>query len=134
IVLSTFVFLWGLPQVKALLDGFWLPKIPVPGLHNLIQRVPPVVPNRILIVLNTRSRDRSGRYATQGVTEWVSFPGFDLVFGFDYPRRPYCFVFPKASAGQTRSGYIFVKPGLSIPEISLRNRALAECTILFRCA
>ena len=44
IVLSTFVFLWGLPQVKALLDGIWLPKIPVPGLHNLIQRVPPVVP------------------------------------------------------------------------------------------
>ena len=44
IVLSTFVFLWGLPQVKALLDGIWLPKIPVPSLHNLIQRVPPVVP------------------------------------------------------------------------------------------
>jgi lactate permease len=44
IVLSVFVFLWGLPQVKAFLDGLWLPKIPVPGLHNLVQKVPPVVP------------------------------------------------------------------------------------------
>jgi lactate permease len=43
IILSIFVFCWGLPQVKAFLDGIWLPKIPVPGLHNLIQRVPPVV-------------------------------------------------------------------------------------------
>ncbi|MBV8899237.1 MAG: L-lactate permease [Verrucomicrobia bacterium] len=44
IVLSLFVFLWGLPQVKAFLDGLWLPKVPVPGLHNLVQKVPPVVP------------------------------------------------------------------------------------------
>jgi lactate permease len=44
VVLSLFVFLWGLPQIKAFLDGLWLPKIPVPGLHNLVQKVPPVVP------------------------------------------------------------------------------------------
>jgi lactate permease len=43
ILLSLFVFVWGLPQVKAFLDGLWLPKIPVPGLHNLVQKVPPVV-------------------------------------------------------------------------------------------
>jgi lactate permease len=43
LILSLFVFLWGLPQVKAFLDGLWLPKIPVPGLHNLVQKVPPVV-------------------------------------------------------------------------------------------
>jgi len=43
IVLSLFVFLWGLPQVKAFLDALWLPKVPVPGLHNLVQKVPPVV-------------------------------------------------------------------------------------------
>ncbi|MBW0000269.1 MAG: L-lactate permease [Verrucomicrobia bacterium] len=44
VVLSVFVFLWGLPQIRAFLDGLWLPKIPVPGLHNLVQKVPPVVP------------------------------------------------------------------------------------------
>lgn len=47
IVLSVFVFLWGLPQIKAFLDGLWLPKIPVPGLHNLVQKVLPVVPKPV---------------------------------------------------------------------------------------
>jgi lactate permease len=37
------VFLWGLPQVKAFLDGYTIIKINVPGLHNLVQRMPPVV-------------------------------------------------------------------------------------------
>ncbi|PYQ17704.1 MAG: lactate permease, partial [Acidobacteria bacterium] len=37
------VFVWGLPQTKALLDGISILRIPVPGLHNLVQRVPPVV-------------------------------------------------------------------------------------------
>jgi lactate permease len=44
IILSILVFLWGLPQVKAWLDGISAIRIPVPGLHNLIERVPPVVP------------------------------------------------------------------------------------------
>jgi lactate permease len=35
--------LWGLPQVKAFLDGLSIFKIPVPGLNNMIERVPPVV-------------------------------------------------------------------------------------------
>jgi lactate permease len=38
------VFLWGIPQVKGWLDALWSPKFPVPGLHNLVSRVPPVVP------------------------------------------------------------------------------------------
>jgi lactate permease len=45
IILSALVFLWGLPQVKAWLDGISVVRIPVPGLHNLIERVPPVVPS-----------------------------------------------------------------------------------------
>ena len=44
IILSVLVFCWGLPQVKAWLDGISVVRIPVPGLHNLIERVPPVVP------------------------------------------------------------------------------------------
>jgi lactate permease len=43
IVLSIFVFVWGLPQMKALLNGILLPKLEIPGLHNMVQRTMPVV-------------------------------------------------------------------------------------------
>ena len=43
IILSVVVFVWGLPQTKALLDGISAPKIPVPGLDKLVLRMPPVV-------------------------------------------------------------------------------------------
>jgi lactate permease len=43
LILSVFVFLWGVPQVKAALDGVWVAKLPVAGLNELVQKVPPVV-------------------------------------------------------------------------------------------
>ena len=43
LILCVFVFVWGMPQVAAGLDGLWLATLPVPGLHELVQRVPPVV-------------------------------------------------------------------------------------------
>jgi lactate permease len=43
IVLSVIVFVWGLPQIKGLLDGVSAPKIPLPWLDKLVVRVPPVV-------------------------------------------------------------------------------------------
>ncbi|MFO1047943.1 MAG: L-lactate permease [Geminicoccaceae bacterium] len=43
IILSLLVFLWGIPQIKAWLDGLWIAKWPVAGLNNLVQKVPPVV-------------------------------------------------------------------------------------------
>jgi lactate permease len=43
-VLSLFVFIWGIPQVKAFLDHVFALKIPVPFADKLIFRVPPVVP------------------------------------------------------------------------------------------
>jgi lactate permease len=43
-ILSLFVFLWGIPQIKSLLDGLFSPKLPVIGLDKLVQRVPPLVP------------------------------------------------------------------------------------------
>ncbi len=43
VILSVFVFLWGIPQIKAALDGLWVARFPVEGLHNLVQKVPPVV-------------------------------------------------------------------------------------------
>jgi lactate permease len=44
IILSVFVFLWGLPDVKKWLDGISLLKFPIAGLDQMIQRVPPVAP------------------------------------------------------------------------------------------
>jgi lactate permease len=43
VVLAIFVFLWGTPQVRASLDAVWIQKIPVSGLHELVQKMPPVV-------------------------------------------------------------------------------------------
>ena len=43
VVLSVFVFLWGTPQVRAGLDGVWAAKVPVTGLNEMVQKVPPVV-------------------------------------------------------------------------------------------
>jgi lactate permease len=44
IILTTFILLWGLPQFKSALDRLAAPKLAVPYLHNVVQRVPPVAP------------------------------------------------------------------------------------------
>jgi len=44
VILSVFVFIWGLPPVKAWLNSLFAPAFPMGGLHNLIEKVPPVVP------------------------------------------------------------------------------------------
>jgi len=44
LILSVFVFIWGLPPVKAWLNGIFAPKFPIEGLHNLVLKMPPVVP------------------------------------------------------------------------------------------
>ncbi|HZR16197.1 MAG TPA: L-lactate permease [Verrucomicrobiae bacterium] len=44
ILLSVFVFVWGLPGVKNSLNGIFAPNVPVPWLDNQVQRMPPVVP------------------------------------------------------------------------------------------
>ena len=41
--LTVFVFLWGLPAVKTRLNEVFAPELKVPGLHLIVQRVPPVV-------------------------------------------------------------------------------------------
>jgi lactate permease len=43
LVLSGFVFVWGAPQVRTALDGLWAAKVPVAGLDELVQKMPPVV-------------------------------------------------------------------------------------------
>ncbi|MDB5929547.1 MAG: L-lactate transport [Polaromonas sp.] len=44
VILSVFVFIWGLPPVKAWLNSLYAPSFPMAGLHNLVEKVPPVVP------------------------------------------------------------------------------------------
>jgi lactate permease len=43
ILLSVFVFVWGLPAVKNFLNQLLAPNLPVPGLDNCVLRAPPVV-------------------------------------------------------------------------------------------
>ncbi len=43
VFLSVFVFIWGLPPVKAYLNGLFAPVFKIEGLHNLVQKMPPVV-------------------------------------------------------------------------------------------
>ncbi|HEY8152382.1 MAG TPA: L-lactate permease [Vicinamibacteria bacterium] len=64
IILSAVVFVWGLPQTRALLDGVSIVRVPVPGLHNLVERVPPVVaaarPEPAIYAFNYLSATGSG--------------------------------------------------------------------------
>jgi lactate permease len=64
IILSVVVFIWGVPQVKAWLDGLSIVRIPVPGLHLQVLRTPPVVaaptPEAAMFVVNWLSATGSG--------------------------------------------------------------------------
>ena len=44
VILTVFVFAWGLPATKNFLNGIFSPKFAIDGLHKLIEKVPPVVP------------------------------------------------------------------------------------------
>lgn len=44
ILLTAFVFAWGLPQMKKALDGVSVVRVSVPYLDKMVVRVPPVVP------------------------------------------------------------------------------------------
>lgn len=44
LILTVFVFIWGLPQFKTWLNGIFAPNFPIDGLHNMIEKVAPVVP------------------------------------------------------------------------------------------
>jgi lactate permease len=44
IILCLFVLVWGTQTFKDIVNPFFLPKWPIDGLNNLIQKVPPVVP------------------------------------------------------------------------------------------
>jgi lactate permease len=78
-ILSILVFLWGLPSVKAFLDKISILKIPIAGLHNLIQRVPPVVakPTAEAAIFNFNWLSASGT----GILIAAIIAGFVMGFG-----------------------------------------------------
>ena len=43
LILTALVFVWGIPSIKAALDGLFKLALPIPGLDKLISKVPPVV-------------------------------------------------------------------------------------------
>ncbi len=43
VILTVFVFLWGVPQFKAFADGLWQFKFAIPGLDKMVLKGPPVV-------------------------------------------------------------------------------------------
>jgi len=75
LILSVIVFLWGLPQMKTWLDAISVVRISVPGLHNLISRVPPVVaaprPEPAIFVLNWLSATGSGIFLAAVIAGFV---------------------------------------------------------------
>jgi lactate permease len=63
-ILTVFVFVWGLPPVKSFLNNIFAPKFVMEGLHNLIMKMPPVVPKphpeAAVYVLNLLSATGTG--------------------------------------------------------------------------
>jgi len=43
VILTVFVFIWGLPAVKTFFNGIFAPAFPIDGLHNMVEKVAPVV-------------------------------------------------------------------------------------------
>ncbi|MEO5763451.1 MAG: L-lactate permease [Vicinamibacteria bacterium] len=62
ILLTAFVFVWGLPQVKSALDGWSIVRVPIPYLDKAVVRVPPVVvkPEPEAAVFNLNSLSATG--------------------------------------------------------------------------
>ena len=81
IILAAFVFLWGTPQVRASLDGLWIEKIPVAGLHELVQKVPPVVtaPKAEAAVFNVNILSATGTGILVSAIISGLFLGYNLV-------------------------------------------------------
>lgn len=43
LILTVCVFIWGLPSVKTYLNGLYAPAFPMAGLHNMVEKMAPVV-------------------------------------------------------------------------------------------
>jgi len=80
LVLTLFIFIWGMQPVKTALDGVWSPKFATPGLHEQVMRTPPVVaepkPEQVEFRFNLLSATGTGILlagVTAGLLMGVSF-------------------------------------------------------------
>jgi lactate permease len=75
LILSVLVFIWGIPQFRAWLDGLSVVRIPVPGLHNLVLRTPPVVaaptPEAAIFNVNWLSATGTGIFVAAVISGFV---------------------------------------------------------------
>ncbi len=64
VILTVFVFVWGLPVVKTYLNSIYMPKFEISGLHLMIEKIAPVVPKptkeAAVYVLNMLSATGTG--------------------------------------------------------------------------
>lgn len=82
-ILSLIVLVWGLPQVKTWMDGWSTLRIPVPGLHLAVLRVPPVAvevtPQAAIFELNWLSASGTSIFLACVVTGlWLRIRPADL--------------------------------------------------------
>jgi lactate permease len=94
VILTVFVFLWGIPQMRGILDALFGPKLAIPGLDQLVQKMPPIVPKphaeAAIYNLNLLSATGSGILFAAG---WlgVALTGSDtasnVLFGGHHARR-----------------------------------------------
>lgn len=88
VILSVIVFVWGTPQAKKFLDNVSSPKFQVHGLHNMVERVPPVVvkPTKeaAVFTLNWLSATGSGIFLASIISGFVmglSLPRLFRIYG-----------------------------------------------------
>jgi len=84
LVLSVFVFIWGLPSVKTWLNGLFNPTYDVPFLHNLVLKAPPVAakvhPEAAKFSLNLLSATGTGLFLAGVVAGlWLRLGPAELV-------------------------------------------------------
>ncbi len=88
VILSVFVFAWGTPQLRAAIDGVWSAEYKVAGLHEQVQKVPPVVaapvPEKAVLKLNILSATGTGIFVSAivaGLLLGYSPAGLAKVYG-----------------------------------------------------
>jgi lactate permease len=82
VILSLFVFVWGTPVFKKMMDALWAWKYAIPGLDKLVVKMPPVVstpaPEAAVFVFNVLSMAGTGIMISALVA--------GLVMGYSIPR------------------------------------------------
>jgi len=82
VILSVFVFIWGTPVFKKMMDALWMWQYAIPGLDKMVMKMPPVVskpaPEAAVFVFNVLSMAGTGIL--------VSALTAGLMMGYSIPR------------------------------------------------